>query len=154
MSNNRLVSIEKGTYTQVQNLSIPENGLGAYLKGFGHVKIFRMKFKNEFRYYILYQRQSNKLQKMIYEDFKTIHDNHWHIEQFHRAIKQVCHIEHFQVRNTQAIKNHIFCAISAFVKLELMRANNLIGNWYEIQKNLFLEVLQNFIKNDFINYIT
>jgi hypothetical protein len=35
------------------------------------------------------------------------------IEQYHRTIKQVCHIEHFQVRGKVAIKNHLFAAFVA-----------------------------------------
>lgn len=43
-------------------------------------------------------------------------DAHWTIEKFHRAIKQVCNVERFQVRNENPIKNHIFCALEAFIK--------------------------------------
>jgi len=31
--------------------------------------------------------------------------------------------------------NHIFCSIRAFTQLELMRAEELIENWYEVQRN-------------------
>jgi hypothetical protein len=44
------------------------------------------------------------------------------------------------VRQSPAICTHIFCAIRAFTQLELMRAEDLIENWYEIQRNLFLKV--------------
>jgi len=152
IKNNRLVSIEKGKYLQIQKLEIPDDaGLIVYLKGFGLVKIFKKIFKNEYRYYVLYQPKTDNLSPISYEDFKRIHNEHWNIEQFHRAIKQVCNVERFQVRNSQAIKNHIFCAISAFVKLELMRVQNRISNWYEIQKNLFNDVIRNFIQNESLN---
>jgi hypothetical protein len=156
---NRLVSIEKGTYIQVQTLeTIPESGLVVYLKEFGKVKLFRTVFKNEFRHYILYlpetetEIETDRFSKLTYEDFKNIHDNHWHIEQFHRAVKQVCNIERFQVRTNQAIKNHIFCSISAFIRLEFMRVQNLISNWYEVQKNLFNDVIRIFIQNESKNF--
>ncbi|WP_230391433.1 transposase [Piscirickettsia salmonis] len=41
-------------------------------------------------------------------DFERIHKAHWNIERFHRATKQLCSIEKFQVRTTECIKNHIF----------------------------------------------
>ena len=41
----------------------------------------------------------NDLESITYIDFKRVHDAHWCIERFHRAIKQVCNIECFQVRN-------------------------------------------------------
>lgn len=49
------------------------------------------------------------------------------------------------VRTTEAICTHIFCAIRAFTQLELMRAEDLIENWYEIQRNLYLKVARDFI---------
>lgn len=142
---NRLVSIEKGTYVQIQSLNLPESGLSLYLKGFGNVKVFRTTFKNEYRYYIMSVPKNDKLNQLNYHDFKVIHDNHWQIERFHRAVKQVCNIEHFQVRTSRAIQNHIFCAIRAFVQLEFMRVQNLITDWYSVQKNLFLDVIREFI---------
>jgi len=87
---NRLVSIEIGKYVQVQSLDIPESGLSLHLKDFGNVKVLRTKFKNEYRYYITYTPKTDSLSQLTYQDFKHIHDKHWQIERFHRAVKQVC----------------------------------------------------------------
>jgi hypothetical protein len=54
----------------------------------------------------------------------------------------VCNIETFQVRNTQSIKNHTFWERSAFVHLEFMRTQDLIVNWYGVQRNLFNDVIR------------
>jgi hypothetical protein len=51
-------------------------------------------------------------------DFNLQHDTHWQIKQYHRAIKQVCHIENFQVRGKRATQNHWFAAIFGFVQLQ------------------------------------
>jgi hypothetical protein len=40
---------------------------------------------------------------------------------------------------------HFFSAIRAFTQLELMRSEELIENWYEIQRNLSLQVARDFI---------
>lgn len=60
-------------------------------------------------------------------------------------MKQLCGIERFMVRTTEAIHTHIFCSIRAFTQLELMRAEELIENWYEVQRNLYLQVARGFI---------
>ena len=78
----------------------------------------------------------------------TIHDTHWGIEAFHRAIKQVCGICRFMVRNSYAIKTHIFCSLQAFVRLELMRSEKTIANWYEVQRKLFIKVVREYILAD------
>jgi len=49
------------------------------------------------------------------------------------------------VRTTEAIKTHFFSAIRAFTQLELMRAEELIENWYEVQRTLSLQVAREFI---------
>jgi hypothetical protein len=52
-------------------------------------------------------------------------------------------------RNTTAICTHIFCSLRAFCQLELMRVSETIENWYEVQKNLYMEVARQFITNNF-----
>ncbi|MBN3892197.1 MAG: hypothetical protein HWQ43_24645 [Nostoc sp. JL31] len=49
------------------------------------------------------------------------------------------------VRTSEAIKTHFFSAIRAFTQLELMRTQELIENWYEVQRNLSLQVACDFI---------
>ena len=58
---------------------------------------------------------------------------------------QVCGIERFMVRSNEAIRTHFFSAIRVFTQLELMRASELIENWYELQRNLSLQVARDFI---------
>ena len=146
---NRSVSVEPGVkYVQVQSLDIPQDGLIVYLKQVGRVKIFRTVFKNEFRYYAMLVPNQEDLSSINWSEFNRIHDQHWGIEQYHRALKQVCNIERFQVRETQAIKTHIFCAIRGFVQLEFLRFKEQVVNWYSLQRDLFTEVIRSFIVNN------
>jgi len=94
--------------------------------------VFRQDFKNEARYYILHLKDLEALKQLTRLEFKQVHDRHWQIECFHRVIKQVCNIEHFQVRDTQAIHNHFFCSLRAFAKLQKMRVDGLIDNLYQV----------------------
>ena len=145
IANNRKVSIERGTSAQVKTVEIPNEGLMVYLKAFGWVKVFFQPFKNEPRYYILYRPNLERLQHLTRDIFKAVHDDHWKIECFHRVIKQVCNIERFYVRGEQAIRNHFFCALRAFCKLQTMCINGLINNCYEISRQLFVPVIRQFI---------
>jgi len=61
------------------------------------------------------------------------------IEQYHRAIKQVCNIEHFQVRSKVTIKNHLFAAICGYVQLQKLSAMALINNCYSIYSAQFVQ---------------
>lgn len=146
VENNRRVSIERGQYIQIQKL---EGWLGdeqtVYLKDYGMVRLFRQIYKEAYRYYIVSVANLAELDKVTFSDFKYIHSAHWRIEQFHRAIKQVCNIERFQVRKENPVKNHVYCAIKAFVRLEFMRLDNSIVHWYELKRDLFLTTIRQFI---------
>ena len=152
LETNRLVSVEKGTWVQVQSLNVPKDGLVVWLRDFGEVKLFRTSLKNQVRHYIIHLPEENdaidnglRFDTVKQTQFELLHDCHWQIEQYHRAIKQVCHIESFQVRGKVAVKNHIFAAICAFVKLQHMRATDVIKNCYQLQRTLFNEVISSFI---------
>ena len=146
----RQVSLEKGSYVRVDHVNdikvIPDDGLVVYLKEFGKVRLFRQLFKQEYRYYIMGVATLENLDSITYERFKKTHAEHWQIETYHRAIKQVCNIERFQVRNKNAIKNHVYCAIRAFCNLELMKIKHSIANWYQLQRSLFNDVIADFIR--------
>lgn len=127
IAKNRKISLDGLKYTQLKNLEIPDGGLVVHLKNFGRVKVFQRTFKNESeRYYITYLPDTNATEQTSQQKFNQWHSIHWGIECYHRAIKQVCGIERFMVRTTEAIKNHIFCSIRAFTQLELMRTFDLI----------------------------
>lgn len=149
---NRTVSNEPKKSCQVSSLEIPDEGLITHLREFGFIKLFRKDFKKEdARHYILYLPDDEALKQVTRSEFITIHDTHWGIESFHRAIKQICGICRFMVRDSDAIKTHIFCSLQAFVRLESMRSAKIISNWYELQRNLFTKVIREYIVNNLTN---
>ena len=158
LESNRLVSIEKGSWVQIKTLDISEHGTIVWLRDFGFVTVFRTHLKDQVRHYAVYIPQfcanTNDIKTETFinftrSDFETIHDQHWQIEQYHRTIKQVCNIESFQVRNKTAVMNHIFSSIVGYVKLQQMRATDIISNCYQLQRNMFNEVIRSFI-NSFV----
>jgi hypothetical protein len=50
LESNRWVSVEKGTWTPVQELDIPEEGREVWLREFGRVKVFRTRLKEPVRH--------------------------------------------------------------------------------------------------------
>lgn len=147
IESNRIISSERGKYIQIQKFEdwSSDDIQTIYLKDYGMVKACRQLYKNVYRYYVMSTAELSNLESIIKIDFDRVHDAHWRIERFHRAIKQVCNIERFQVRNENPIKNHIFCALKAFVKLEFMRFNKTISHWYEVKRDLYLDTIRNFI---------
>ena len=145
IANNRNVSLEPGKLVQIESLSIPDEGLMVYLKAFGWVRVFCQPFKNELRYYIMFLPELEDCQSLSREQFKQVHATHWQIECFHRVIKQVCNLERFYVREEHPIRNHFFCALRAFSKLQSLCFKGVIQNCYEISRQLFVPVIRQFI---------
>lgn len=147
VESNRLVSIEKGTWQQVQTLDIPESGKMVWLRGFGEVKLFRTRLKDQLRHYVVFLPDSAAYPAFGKTSFQKLHDQHWQIEQYHRAIKQVCNIETFQVRGKVPILNHIFAALCAYVNLQKMQFTDVIQHAYAWKRDLFKDVVADFIRS-------
>lgn len=148
VESNRTVATEKGKWTQVQKLeTIPEAGLVVWLRDFGEVKLFRTWLKDQARHYVVYLPNAGQLAPFGRDAFLQQHDHHWKIEQYHRAIKQICHIEHFQVRGKVPILNHVFAALCSYVHLQALQVSDVIDNIYRLRQDLFKEVVASFIQS-------
>jgi len=146
VENNRIFSEEKGSYIQAQKIEyIDQDGKVLYMKGFGQVRIFRQSRRETTRHYIMIQSDTDNLDRLSKFDFDQLHSAHWNIEEYHRVLKQECHIEHFQTRSTTAIKNHIFCALVAFIQLEIKTISGEIKNWYRLKRDQFAPFVRSII---------
>jgi len=119
---NRIVSTQPGSYEQVGQIAdLPQQGLFTHLKSFDLVKVFRTVDKQaHVRHYAMYLSDKEKGSQISRENFEQVKEQHWHVEEFFRTVKQECHAQDFFLRNTQAIKNHIFCVLRAFQRLVWM----------------------------------
>jgi hypothetical protein len=143
---NRVVSVEKGAWVQVQRLDVPDEGLMVWLRNFGQVKLFRTRLKDQLRHYVVCLPDEQSHEGFGQEDFQKLHDQHWKIEQYHRQLKQVCNVERFQVRGKVPILNHIFAALNAFLQLQKMQFTQAIENAYQWKRQLFAAVVGDFVK--------
>lgn len=103
VENNRRVSTEKGRWVQVQQMDLPVEGRLVWLGEYGEVKLFRTRLKDPLRYDVVFLPSTDISPYASFglREFKKVHDQHWRIEQYHRVIKQVCHLERFQVRRSR-----------------------------------------------------
>ncbi len=118
-----------------------------WLKDFGFVQLFKTQLKEQQRFYIVYDAD----EYLTIERFQNLQANHWKIEQYHRIIKQVCHIEKFQVRRAKLINNHIFASLMAYVQIQKIQWNDTFMNIYQWQKSLFRPIIKNFIDSFILN---
>ena len=146
IAKNRQVSIKKGEYQWVESLDIEGLGQSFTWKILGKWKYLRNISKTGWFVFIFYfakiRKTLEEVDKTQFIGLKTIH---WGIECYHRALKQLCGINKFIVRKSEGILNHFFSSLRAFIKLELMRYKELIDNWYQLQREISLQVNRHFI---------
>ncbi len=74
IESNRTVSLEKGTWTQVQQLEIADTGLKVWLRDFGEVQLFRTWLKDQLRHDIVWLPESSDDEHFGMDDFQKLHD--------------------------------------------------------------------------------
>lgn len=142
----RKVSTQKGVYQCVADVELTQEGLLTHLKHFDFVTLFREGQAGQTRHYIYYKyydRKTNETPKKAnQEQFKKARQAHWHIEEFHRAKKQLCNAERFLVRTRKAVENHIFSVFWAFVTLEERVKNKIYKNWYQLNQQITYQIIK------------
>ncbi len=99
---NRNVSLE--------DLDIPYEGLSIHLRGYGFITAFKFPVKNGYIDYVV-----TNIEEPGRHDVETIIKIRWHIEVYHRKLKQTYGLERRQSRNARAQRNHIFMSIYAWL---------------------------------------
>src|SRR3954452_5025404 len=144
----RLISSVPHQYEPLGAALIPAQGLYTHLKGFDFVKVFQtVDTEDHERYYALYGNQEHPTSSVDRALFKKLKQQHWHVEQAFRAIKQLVHAGHFFVRRTTAIQTHLFCVLRALQRLMLWAKDEVIRSIYQLHDQLFLQAQRQFIQN-------
>jgi putative transposase len=97
----------------VSSLVIPDDGLTVHMKKYGFVDVFHSVNKDgKDRLWA-----SNFL-TMDNQDRKNLQAICWSIENYHRALKELCCVENCKIRKEAGQRNHIKCSLRAFIRLE------------------------------------
>lgn len=142
IESNRKVSSLPAGYQYVRDMDIPQDGLFTHLNGYDFVQVFRTVAEDgDAGHYALYQQQDDTANVELFarQEFEQVHLCHWKVENFFRAVKQCCQAEKFFVRNTKAIRTHLFAVLAAFQKLASLIRNGCLKSVYDLKKQLYIE---------------
>jgi hypothetical protein len=124
----------------VASLSIPDDGMNVHMKKYGFVRVFHSVNKDgRDRFWA-----SNFL-TMDTQDRKNLQAICWSIENYHRALKELCCVEKCKIRNEAGQRNHINCSLRAFIRLEAVNHLNGITIYnakWEIVKSAIADYLR------------
>jgi len=119
---NRLVNPDNTGNIPVSSLTIPEDGMVVHLKGYGFIKLFHSKnTAGNDRYWV-----TNCLE-VDYVGRKNLQAICWAIENYHRALKELCGVDKCQVRKELGQRNHINCSLRAYIRLEVVHKEENIS---------------------------
>jgi len=91
--------------------------------------------------WVITNRQDDPLCPMKADDVKIENAIRWHIEQFHRDVKQLVGSEKCQCRKARSQRNHLACCYLAWVSLKVY-AQNINTTLADAQKKLWSEYLK------------
>jgi len=76
-----------------------------------------------------------------YAAITTLYQKRWGVETFHKSLKSNASLAQSPAKTLRTQKNHIFCAIYAFVKLEKLCVRSKI-NHFALRSKVYLKALQ------------
>lgn len=109
---NRQVNPDNTGNRPLSACDLSAHGTRVHLKGYGFITVFRIDPPHGDTEYWATDDES-----MDAHDRRRVAGQVWTIETYHRDIKQYCGIERCQARSARAQRNHITCALRAYLRL-------------------------------------
>lgn len=110
---NRRVNPDRTGLRAVSECAIAATGTVVHLEGYGFIKVFRIVATDgTTEHWATSNLQMDEGERL------RLADASWRIEEYHRGLKQVTHVEHCQCRNAAAQRGYIGLALRAFVVIE------------------------------------
>ena len=136
---NRLVDPDGAGNHPISQIVIPLQGLTVHLKGYGLTRVFKIATPDSDIEYWATSQLDSTLERLAAQVEQV-----WHIEEYHRAIKQFCGVERAQHRKAVAQRNHISFALRAFLRLELHRLQTGTP-WFEAKAEIVRDAIRTYL---------
>lgn len=138
---NRHVDPDATGNRPVAEVTIAPTGSVMHLKGYGMIRVFKIVSRDgDIEYWATSRLECTLAQ--IEAEIKQL----WHIEEYHRALKQFCGIERAQHRSATAQRNHISFALRAFLRLECHRLLTHV-TCFEAKRQIVRDAIRAYLAN-------
>jgi hypothetical protein len=78
---------------------------------------------------------------LTYDQITTLYRKRWHVEPYHKSLKQNAALEKSPTRTVTTQTNHLFAALCGYIKLELLRSSIKL-NHFALKAQLYQQALQ------------
>jgi hypothetical protein len=141
LKSNRQINLNRSGLQAVANAGLCGGGTICWLKGFGQIKVFRVRATDGTSEY-----WATSLEQMSEDERANFALAAWRIEMYHRALKQQCLIERAQCRRLRPVLNHIGLCIRAFVRIESHCYREKIS-WIEAKTSIIRDAVRAYLSN-------
>jgi putative transposase len=136
---NRTVNPDGSGNRPLGECAISEAGTRVHLQGYGFVLVFLIVLPDgDKEYWATNDLMMGELTRRKYAEWA------WGIEVYHRGLKQHGGVERAEVRAARAQRNHIACAIRAFLRLEQHRLVTGVS-WWEAKTAIIREAVRQYL---------
>lgn len=136
---NRLVNPDGTGNRPLADCAIAEGGTRVHLQGYGFVLVFLIVYPDGDReYWATSDLALSALQRRKYAAPA------WGIEVYHRGLRQHCEVERAQVRAARAQRNHVGCALHAFLRLERHRLATG-ASWWAAKAAIIRDAIRHYL---------
>jgi hypothetical protein len=136
---NRRVNPDRAGNRPISECDIAATGTAVHLEGFGLVKAFRIATTDGgAEHWVTNDLSMGELTRLAFAE------RAWGIEEYHRGLKQYTEVERCQARRARSQRNHIGCAIRAFVRPEWHRFTTGVS-WFEAKWSVIREAVRTFL---------
>lgn len=139
---NRQIRVSGGNLQAVSEAGLcGGDGTIVWLKGFGEIKVFRVRATNGTAEY-----WATSLRELTEVEREAQAKAAWRIEMYHRSLKQQCLIERAQCRRLRPVLNHIGLCIRAFVRLESHCYREKMS-WIQAKTSIIRDAVKAYLAN-------
>ena len=136
---NRTVNPDGSGRRPLADCAISERGTRVHLQGYGVILVFLIVLPDgDKESWATSDLTLGELMRRKYAEFA------WGIEVYHRGLKQHCGVERAAVRAARAHRNHINCALRAFLRLEQHRLVTGVS-WWEAKTSIIREAIRQYL---------
>ena len=138
---NRMVNPDNTENRPVASLTISEDGEVVHMKKYGFIKLFHSVNKaGKDRYW------ATNCLIMDAIDRRNLQAIAWSIENYHRALKELCCVEDCKIRKELGQRNHINCSLRAFIRLEAVQQQHDI-TIYQAKWEIVRAAIGEYVRN-------
>ena len=136
---NRLVDPDGSGNRPINQTLLGRTGSRVHLKGYWWIKVFKIAAPDGGIEFWATSDLTLTLEQLADQAGQI-----WHIEEYHRALKQFCGVERAQHRQAVAQRNHIGFALRAFLRLECHRLQTGTS-WFEAKTSIVREAIRAYL---------